>query len=301
MARRKEILYINDGVTKLGGFNVGKYPHHQFALNRLFSGQSGWPLKLDSTGNDEWIKGCLRYRKNSCVFALELVEKGSFLHVQNGRRNIVRPGELFIVHQGMDSEMSVYKCEHAFKKSLELSGTILPALLHATGLDKCDVVCPNDIEWITAQFDEVYSLCLNGGIDAMRKCSAIAFEILLELGRNTLHKEYPQKLQNILSYLEQNVANNLTVDAICRKYTVSPATLHRLFNRHLGKSPIEYFIQMKIDSAKELLVTAVHYSIKEIASQFGYENQSYFATEFKKRVGVSPREYRVHRSGNSIS
>ena len=296
MARRKEILYIDDGITKLGGFNVGEYPRHHFAINPVSMVQCRWPLKLDSTGDDEWVKGCLRYRKNSGVFALELVEKGSFLHIQDGRKNIVRPGEIFIVHQGMDSEMSVHQCEQGFKKSMELSGTVLPALLHATGLDQCDVVSPNDLSWIRERFDEAYNLCRKGGLEAMRKCSGIAFEILLELGRNILHRDCPVRLQNILSYLEQNIGNNLTVGDICRKNKISPATLHRLFRRHLGKSPIEYFIQLKMDSAREFLATTVHYSIKEIAAQFGYENQSYFSTEFKKRVGVSPRVYRMNKT-----
>lgn len=294
MLKKREQILLDDGITKLGGVNVGKYPMHHFISNRVFEGQIGWPLKLNVVGDDEWIAGCHRYRKNSCTCALELVIQGQFLHVQNGRKNIVKPGEVFIVHLGTDTEMCLYKSDYALKKTMELSGTILPALLHSVGLDKYDVVRPENSQWLQEKYDEAFSLCKESAPDFMKKCSAIVYEVLLELGRTIVHNEYPVKLQTILSYLEHNIGNHLNIDDLCQRYSISPATLHRMFNRYLGKSPIECFINMKIELAKELLITSSHYSIKEIAEIFGYSNQFYFSTEFRKRVGVSPKAYRLN-------
>lgn len=293
MIKKRHILKINDGITKLGGIDVGEYPIHHFEYNRFSEGQMGWPIKLISTGDDEWIRGCYRYRNNSTIFALEFVQEGDFLFVQNGRKNIVRPGEVFIVQLGSNTEMSVYKSEYAVKKTIELSGSALEAILQSTGLNKFDLVRPLNTEWLREKFDEEYNLCKKNAPDFMLKCSAIAYEILLDLGRSVSHSEYPIKLQRVLTCLEHNIGNNLSLADICRNCSVSSATLHRLFIKYLQVSPMEYFIAMKIDTAKNLLIAGSYFSIKEIAAKVGYSNQLYFSTEFKKRVGVSPRAYRL--------
>ena len=51
-------------------------------------------------------------------------------------------------------------------------------------------------------------------------------------------------------------------------------------------------IQMRILKAKELLATQHTLKVYEIASQVGYEDVQYFDRLFKKKVGISPREYR---------
>lgn len=285
---------LDDGVSRIWGYDVGQFPLHHFAINRGFQGQIGWPLKLFSAGDDEWRKGCYRNRTNSGIFALEFVQEGNFLHVQNGCRHIVGPGEVFIVHPGGDSEMSVYNCEYGLKKTMEITGPALTAVLQSTGLDKHDVVRPANPEWLKERFDEAHDLCNETASESLKRCSALIYELLLDLGRTVVHSEYPVKLQRIISFLEENIGNNLHIDDLCSKFTISSASLHRHFVRHLKVSPIEYFIGIKMEAAKEWLLTGSLYSIKEIAAQLGYNNQMYFSTEFKKRVGVSPREFRLN-------
>ena len=71
----------------------------------------------------------------------------------------------------------------------------------------------------------------------------------------------------------------------------SGATLHRQFRKYLNVSPVEYFINAKMEMAHGLLLGST-LSIKEIASRLNYSSQQYFASEFKKRYGKTPGESR---------
>ena len=63
------------------------------------------------------------------------------------------------------------------------------------------------------------------------------------------------------------------------------------FKRILGVAPKKYFMNIKIDTSKELL-RFTNLSIKEIANKVGFENSLYFSRLFKQETNLSPSEYR---------
>lgn len=64
-----------------------------------------------------------------------------------------------------------------------------------------------------------------------------------------------------------------------------------LFKQNYGITAMELVTDMKLQHAKELLVTA-RYSMAEIADLCGFENQYYFSSVFKKSTGVPPSQYK---------
>jgi AraC-like DNA-binding protein len=67
--------------------------------------------------------------------------------------------------------------------------------------------------------------------------------------------------------------------------------LRKRFKRSTGLAPKEYFLLMKINRAKELLLRPV-LTVKEISQRLGFEDQYYFSRLFKHHVGSSPKHYR---------
>ena len=63
-----------------------------------------------------------------------------------------------------------------------------------------------------------------------------------------------------------------------------------LFKKEFSLSPVRYVTKVRIDRAKELLVSGRH-TVTEISELCGFENVYYFSSVFKKAVGVSPSEY----------
>jgi len=103
----------------------------------------------------------------------------------------------------------------------------------------------------------------------------------------------PKKnIRQILDFMEKNMAKNLTLEQIGEAFLLSPNYISTLFKAQLGAGFQTVMIQMRILKAKELLATQHTLKVYEIASQVGYEDVQYFDRLFKKKVGISPREYR---------
>lgn len=70
-------------------------------------------------------------------------------------------------------------------------------------------------------------------------------------------------------------------------------TLSRLFSSLTGMTIEKYYIRLKMEKAKEMLVQG-EYELSEIAWQLGYGSLQAFITQFKKETGKTPGEYRLN-------
>ena len=99
-------------------------------------------------------------------------------------------------------------------------------------------------------------------------------------------------IEQIISEFHTSPQYPLVISKFARKYSVSTNHLIREFKKSTGKSPSQYLIDIRIKKAEELLLFS-NYTSSQIAEFLGYYNYSYFSRLFKKRVGVSPNEYRT--------
>ena len=98
-------------------------------------------------------------------------------------------------------------------------------------------------------------------------------------------------MKNLLQYIRQNYMKDISLDQIADKYKISTSYLSKLIKNYLGKNYIDYITDLRIQRAKELLMDT-NQTIQEIASEVGYNSQTYFCKVFKKIVGVSAGEYK---------
>lgn len=89
----------------------------------------------------------------------------------------------------------------------------------------------------------------------------------------------------------QYALENLSLQDVASTLCISPAYLSRLMRQELGASFIDYLIQVRIKKAAALLKDPF-VKIYDVAKMVGYSSQHYFSTAFKKKMGVSPAEYR---------
>jgi AraC-like DNA-binding protein len=83
----------------------------------------------------------------------------------------------------------------------------------------------------------------------------------------------------------------VTVEALAKKYGISPISLNKYFSIMYGDTVHKYLQSYRMDHAAKLL-SDTDKSIADIALDVGYENQGKFATLFKRIYGMSPLEYR---------
>ncbi len=98
-------------------------------------------------------------------------------------------------------------------------------------------------------------------------------------------------IEQVLDYTHAHFADNLTLSFISQTFAIHPAYFCKLFKRTVGTTYIDYLTQYRVGRAKELLRTTdlPNYLIAE---QTGFQTPEYFSKTFKKKTGVSPKEYR---------
>jgi AraC-like DNA-binding protein len=103
-----------------------------------------------------------------------------------------------------------------------------------------------------------------------------------------------QAVALVKRYIEEHYSMNITLEQLAGIAYVSPYHLCHLFRQELGCSPIRYVIHCRIEAAQYYLSTT-EMTVDKIAKLVGYESETYFHNAFKKRVGLSPGEFRSVR------
>lgn len=103
--------------------------------------------------------------------------------------------------------------------------------------------------------------------------------------------EQNKHVTNIIRYMEKHLEENLSLEQIVEDFELSKSYLNAIFQKYTQHSPMDFFINMKMKRACELLRAGNLY-IYEVAQRLGYADQYYFSRTFKKVVGMSPKEYR---------
>jgi len=120
------------------------------------------------------------------------------------------------------------------------------------------------------------------------KTTSALFEVQMQCEENYRM----QVTDNIKDYIMQNIGGDLSLVAIANRTNYNPSYISRLFKRleHINLS--EYIVKARLAKAKELLLNG-NMNINEVAAEIGFDSPQYFATVFRKHVGLSPNQYRL--------
>ncbi len=98
-------------------------------------------------------------------------------------------------------------------------------------------------------------------------------------------------VRRALYFLNKNLHRKLTLNQIATEVGYSDTYFSTLFKKEINYSPLSYFSHLKILKACELL-DYTSQKIKSISFQLGYSDPYYFTKDFKKKMGMAPRQYR---------
>ncbi|EMR04736.1 AraC family transcriptional regulator [Cesiribacter andamanensis] len=127
-------------------------------------------------------------------------------------------------------------------------------------------------------------------------------ELLIRLmqtrARNLLVQQYAQyrnshRMAHVAAYIRENLYRSISVGELASQACMSEPAFFRSFKHQFGLTPIEYINQERITLAKQLL-NEKHLSVTEISFACGYNNMSYFISQFKKQLAFTPTQWR-HR------
>lgn len=126
------------------------------------------------------------------------------------------------------------------------------------------------------------------------------YELISWLRRNfelTSPLDEKENLQQLymkpaLDYLNRNFTLQISIENLADYIGINRTHLFRIFKEHIGMSPKEYLIQLRMKRAEELLRTS-NATIKDITFSVGYLDPYLFSKMFKRFCGVSPMTYRA--------
>ena len=105
-------------------------------------------------------------------------------------------------------------------------------------------------------------------------------------------KELTSKpVNDVIRVLERGVYSALTIDDICAQTAYGRAYLFRIFKDKTGITIIEYYLELKIARAKQLLRES-ELSVKEISELLAFSEPNYFSKTFKRITGLTPTVYK---------
>lgn len=119
---------------------------------------------------------------------------------------------------------------------------------------------------------------------------AIALTLNNEISAKNSPVNLPDLLQ-VLSYIEDNFAETVTLSDLCRVSNMSRSSLLKQFHRLCRCSPSDYLLNTRVENACKMLEHSDH-SIAQIAQDCGFYDSSHFSKMFCKVKKMLPKDYR---------
>lgn len=133
------------------------------------------------------------------------------------------------------------------------------------------------------------------GWNAVVTANTINILVLLVRARLDMHTkpmaaEKPELLDQLLAYIENNMAQKITLADTARHFFISESTISQTFRKKMGISFYQCVTQKRLIASKALIEQNL--ALESVAERVGFNDYSSFYRAFKQEFGISPRQYR---------
>ncbi len=227
---------------------------------------------------------------------------------RRGRTGLLREGSLTILPAGAPTDWHLERQGDIRHLHLHLDPSLLARVAAEVGLNAQRVELAPRLGVRSAEVEQIGLALLrelrSGGLGGRILADSLATLLAVQLLRE--HTAHPQRaapardaltgapLKRVTEYIEEHLADDLSLAAVAAVANISPYHFTRLFRTATGLAPHQYIIQRRVDRAR-LLLTATEWTLTAIAREVGFANGSHLALHFKRRMGLTPRAYRAFR------
>ncbi|NLC44992.1 MAG: AraC family transcriptional regulator [Clostridiales bacterium] len=143
-------------------------------------------------------------------------------------------------------------------------------------------------------FSELNHSWMGKGPGYLIQCRSIVMQILYllikEMNSSLIHVPYTNVINDIINMMQSNYSKTYSIEELANMSELSQSYFRKLFKQITGLTPLKYQSQLKINKAKDLLLSG-EYNVSETAVNVGFDNIYYFSRMFKNIVGISPSVY----------
>lgn len=99
-------------------------------------------------------------------------------------------------------------------------------------------------------------------------------------------------IKRVVEWMKEHLGESISIQDMANQLKLTEKTFTRRFKKALNISPLHYLINLRIEKAKELLIST-NKSFNDIVSEVGYLDENSFRKLFKKETSLNPKEYRM--------
>ena len=150
------------------------------------------------------------------------------------------------------------------------------------------------LERLIGQIVTEYSI---GGVYSDMLLSVLLKSVLISLLRMHAAEENPKGnaaallVRSIIEYINNHYHTPISNEDIAKDFHFNSAYLNRIFKTHTGSTLHEFLLSRRITAAMEML-RSQNNPVSEVAAKCGFQSLHHFAKTFKKRINMTPSEYR---------
>lgn len=221
--------------------------------------------------------------------------EGVFESKQTGKIKVSN-GDLFLLFPGVWHRYKPTKTTGWTERWIGFSGNIATKFL-SNGfftpqkpiISKCNK--PNVLE----HFNTLFKLFDEESLGFQQIASGVCLQLMAEInniqngGNNVEHLNTMVSQTKKIMY--KNINKSINLNKIASNLGISYSKFRLDFKIQTGVSPLQYYLLLKIEKSKELLMNTKK-SQKEIAYELGFESDYYFNRLFKQKTGLTPGGYR---------
>lgn len=267
------LLYITD---------IGYYPHANFHFRKRTREEAKQFILIYCVEGEGWVETDLTKQK-VITDQVVVLPKGKTHSYGSSTQN---PWTIYWIH--MDGDKAAF-----------FAGGLEKPLLISTNKD-------SRIEERLKLFDEIFATLKNGYSRNNLEYSTTAlfyfFGSLRYLssyrasGDATSLSRQRDVAEEAIHFMRENIRKRLTLKEIADYVGFSASHFSALFQQKTGHSPLNYFIQLKIQEACHY-IDFTDMKINQISQLVGFEDPFYFSRIFSKTMGISPDNYRKIKKG----
>lgn len=252
------ITYIQAGIT---------YPVTPYEIKRKISGCYSFEYVYSGTGAVQHNDKIFRVSKGDMF----ILHPNSFHHYYSSPKEPWK--KIWIVIDGNLNFISHLMEDYKLEQTTHIPGTNSPFKL-----------------------EELFNAVKSQHTNINHYLETLILEHIIEISDfcNTINAtDIAPSIELARIYLENKVNTQVTLEELCNYTKLGKTYFCKLFKKAYNTSPKNYFIQLKINEAKNLLINT-SMTIDEISNKLAFYDSSHFSHYFKKIVGISAGEFRKY-------
>ena len=247
-------------------------------------------IQINSCGKYD-NRGYTIIRKNGRQdYHLLYVYSGSCTAVYENTTYTLLCGNFILYNPGQTQEYTFSDEETCTTLWLHFTGKAIPEILNELNLNPGVYQYPPS-EKVISVFNEIIREFQLKQYMHSSAGNALLIYLLTNISRHISEHRDVSDIEKVIMLMHDKYPSAYSPELYADMCALSQSRFSHKFKETTGFAPLQYFINIKLEKAKELLAFS-SMNISEIAENVGYDNALYFSRLFRKNTGFSPSEYR---------